>query len=95
MKQRIPLFFKSLFWSYDFSRLDTEKDKRLIIINTINYGGWRHWLWIIKNYGRSQIREIIENVSLTEFRPGALKLISTLLSVNMLKYASRSAYIRR
>jgi len=93
--QKIPSFFKPVFWSYDFKTLDADKDKRRVIINTVNYGNWQHWLWIMKNYDRGQIKEIIKNTPLTEFRPGALKLISILIGIRKLKYASRDAYIRR
>ena len=91
----LPQNLKPLFWSYDFSSIDAEKDKRRIIINTVNYGEWRHWRWLFDNYGGGQIKEIVENTPQTEFRPGALKLISILLSIKKLKYASRSAYIGR
>ena len=89
-----PLFFKPLFWSYKFSSVDLHKDRRKIIINTINYGNWTHWLWVIKFYGKQKVKKIIEETPKTEFRESALKLISLLLGIKKLKYASRSAYIK-
>jgi len=89
-----PLFFKPLFWSYNFFSIDSERDKKRIIINTINYGQWKHWLWLIKFYGRKEVKKIIEETPKTEFRPPALKLISLLIDIKKLKYASRSDYIR-
>lgn len=89
-----PPFFKPLFWSYKFSSIDPQRDKKRIIINTINYGNWKHWLWIIKFYGKDEVKKTIEEISKTEFRAPALKLISLLLGVKKLKYASRSDYIR-
>lgn len=35
----LPLFFKPLFWSYKFPLMDPQKNKKRIIIDTINYGG--------------------------------------------------------
>ena len=90
----LPLFFKPLFWSYKFSSINPQKNKKTIIINTINYGRWKHWLWIIKFYGRQEVKKIIEETPKTEFRAPALKLISLLLGIKRLKYASRSDYIR-
>jgi len=91
---KLPSFFKPLFWSYNFSSVDPLRDKRRIIINTINFGRWKHWLWLIKFYGTGEIKKIIKNTPETEFRQPALKLISLLLGVGKLKYASRSDYIK-
>ena len=90
----IPNFFKPILWSYDLARMDAERDKRTIIIQTINYGQWRHWQWIAETYGREGVRRIIEETPESEFRPSALKLASILFGVGRMKYASRSAYIR-
>lgn len=91
---KIPLFFKPLFWSYKFSSIDLQKNKRTIIINTINYGKWEHWTWVIKFYGKENVKKFIEEIPETEFRVQALKLISILLDIKKLKYASRSDYIK-
>jgi len=91
---RLPLFFKSLFWSYKFSSVNSQRDKKTIILNTINYGEWKHWIWIIKFYGRKEVKRIIEETPKTEFRAPALKLISLLLDIKEFKYASRSDYIK-
>lgn len=94
MSKKLPVNFKSLFWSYRFSSIDPEKHKKRIIINTINYGRWEHWHWIIKNYGKENVKKTIEETPASEFRPQALKLISLLLNIKKLKYASRSAKIK-
>lgn len=86
---KLPLFLKSLFWSYDFSKIDRQKHKKRIIINTINYGQWHHWQWLVKEYGAQSIKKIVEEVPITEFRSRALKLISLLLSIKRFNYAPR------
>lgn len=91
---QLPKTFEPLFWSYRFSSINAERDKKRIIINTINYGKWEHWQWLIKNYGKKELKRIIENTPKTEFRPQALKLICLLLNIKKLKYASRSDYIK-
>ena len=91
---KLPYFFKPIFWSYKFSSLDTEKNKKRIIIDTINYGDWKQWLWIMNFYGKARIKNIIREIPETEFREQALKLISLLLGIKKMKYASRSAYIK-
>jgi hypothetical protein len=90
----LPLFFKPLFWSYKFYSIDPQRDKKTIILNTINYGEWKHWIWIIKFYGKKEVKKIIEETPRTEFRAPALKLISLLLGIKNLKYASRSHYLK-
>ncbi len=94
MLKKLPSIFKSLFWPYKFSSIDPEKHKKTIILHTINYGRWEHWQWIIKNYGRENVKKIIEETPASEFRPRALKLISLLLKIKKLKYATRSDKIR-
>lgn len=91
---KLPLIFKPLFWSYKFSSIEPERDKKRIIINTINYGRWKHWLWLIKYYGEKEVKKAIEETPKTEFREPALKLICLLLGIKKLKYASRSDYIK-
>lgn len=92
--QKLPSYFKSLFWSYKFSSIDLKRDKKRIIVNTINYGRWEHWLWIIKFYSKKGLKKIVEEIPATEFREPALKLILILLNIENLKYASRSDYIK-
>jgi len=64
-REKLPEFFKSLFWSYDFSTIDPQKNEERVIVNTINYGDWEHWQWIIKHYGKEKVkvRATIENIT--------------------------------
>ena len=94
-KLRLPESFLPLLWSYDFSFIDVERDRKRIIINTINYGQWKHWKWIVSYYGNKEVKQFIENTPMSEFRPGALKLASILLGIENLKYASRSDKLKK
>jgi len=94
-KLRLPQFFLPLLWAYNFSFIDLERDKKRIIINTINYGQWRHWQWIVNYYGEEGIKQFIENTPISEFRPRALKLVSILLGIKNFKYASRSDKLKK
>lgn len=89
-KLTLPEFFLPLLWAYDFYSIDLERNKQRIIINTINYGQWKHWQWIVNYYGGENIKQFIENTPISEFRSRALKLVSILLGIKNLKYASRS-----
>jgi len=88
---KLPIFFKPLFWSLNFQSIDLKKNKRNIIINTINYGDWKHWRWITKNYGKKNVKKTITKIPASEFRPAALTLASILFSLKKINYASRGA----
>ena len=94
MKSKIPLFFKPLFWSYKFSEIDLEEDIERIIINVVNYGNWQHWQWIFKYYGKQKVKKIIESTPESEFRKRSFRLISLLLNIKKMKYASRGIKIK-
>ena len=94
---KLPSYFKSVLWSYEFSGIDPDKHKRTIVVNTINHGMWKHWKWIFNYYGKEDLREFIKEIPKSEFiRKSAIKLFCLLLdiSLNDLKYETRSAYIR-
>jgi len=86
---KLPLFFKPILWSYVFDDLDLEEDKKTIIINSINYGDLRHWRWIVKYYGKENIREILIKIPFTEIRPRVAPLVSIIFSINKFNYALR------
>lgn len=90
-KTVLPDFFRPIMWSYDFSKISASKDKKVIIINTINYGDLRHWKWIKENYGLEPIKEILSKVNATELRLPAIKLAQLLFSIKEFNYASRGA----
>ena len=92
-KPILPQNLKSLFWSYDFSKLDPQQDERLIIINVINYGNWKQWQWLVSFYGQDKVRRRLKEIPASELRAPALRLIALLLGLESQSYASRSDYI--
>lgn len=95
MNKRLPTFFKPILWSYDFSKIDSVKNKKTIIVNAINYGDLRHWKWISRYYGKKEIQNDLKEISASEIRPRALKLASILFSVNTFNYAPRGVKQQR
>lgn len=85
----LPEEFKYLFWSYDFKRLDSKKDKRLIMLQIINYGSLESWKWLFKTYNKEEIKDFIEETPQSEFRPGALKLAMLLVGAEKISHAQR------
>lgn len=92
--EKLPLFFKPLMWSYRFSQIDTEELKERIIVNTINYGNWKHWQWLARHYGVSRVKKIVEGLAGSEFRPRVLLLAKLLFGIKKLKYATRGDKIK-
>jgi len=94
MDSVLPDFFKSVLWSYDISRVSPAWDQRIILVQSINYGSWKHWQWLLKFYGKDKVRRALEHIPQSEFRPQALKLVSLLLGPIKMRYVSRGTYIR-
>ena len=88
----LPAFFANVLWSYDFVKIDPEKHKKTIIINSINYGNLKHWRWIANYYGKEIIKEMLEKVSATEIKPRTRRLVSIIFSVKHFNYAPRSTH---
>lgn len=91
----LPETFKSLLWSYDFLTLDVEKDKKTIVVNTINYGDWGHWRWIARFYGKETIRRLLMTIPASEFRPRVRILAGLLFSIKVFNHAPRGAHRTR
>ena len=87
---KLPLFFKPILWSYNFNSIDIEKNKKVIIINAINYGDLKHWRWLIKYYGKENVKEILMKVPFTEIRLRIVPLVSIMFSIDKFNYALRS-----
>lgn len=85
----LPDFFKPLLWSYDFSKIDSEKHKEIIIVNAINYGDLKHWRWLIKTYGKKEIANILKKIPRTGLRPRVLRLALIIFAVKDFNYAPR------
>lgn len=94
-KLKLPLIFKPILWSYDFSRIDINKDAKEIIVNAINYGNLNHWRWLVKIYGKKKLKKLIQELPSSELRPPALELAKIIFNIDFLPYVSRSDKIRK
>jgi len=91
MNEKLPDYFKPVLWSYDFGRLDLDKNKKTVIVGAINYGDLNHWVWLKKNYGEETIRKVLTEARAGEIRPGARRLASIIFGINRFNYAPRGA----
>ncbi len=80
-EKTLPLFFKPILWSYNFSAINPEKHKETIIINTVNYGDLKHWRWIAHFYGENVIADVLRKIPVSELRPAARRLASIIFSI--------------
>lgn len=94
MKKKLPKDFKWLFWGYRFDVMNFIDDKRVIIVNTLNYGNLKQWKKLVKVYGWVNLRETIRNIPESEFRKPVVKIIKLLFRINKFKYATRGAKIK-
>lgn len=84
----LPDFFKPLLWSYNFNEIDSEKDKKVIIVNAINYGDLKHWRWIKKRY---DVAGVLSLIPASELRDRARALAAIIFKIKDFNYAFRGS----
>lgn len=89
---KIPDFFQPILWSYDFNALDAYKNRKTIILSTINYGKWKHWRWIAERYGEDGVASLIASQPESAFRKPALSLARIIFRIEKQNHAFRSAH---
>lgn len=92
-KEHLPESFRPFFWSFRFDMIDATRHKKTIIVQTINYGTWKHWQWIAKRYGAREIARVVSDLPASEFRASALRLARIVFNIKIVNsYAQRSAH---
>ncbi len=71
---------KRLFWDVKKNSLDAEKNRKEIIVRTINYGGLREWRWLIKQYGKRSIFDFLHGAQRNGLRLEAKRLAEIIFS---------------
>jgi len=88
--KKLPSFFQPILWSYNFSAINPEKNKKTIIVNSINYGDLQHWKWITRYYGKNQVKNVLKEIPTSQLRPKVQKLAFLMFDIKKNKYAKRS-----
>lgn len=89
-KMRIlPPSFQPLLWSYDFSRLNAQRDKKAIIVNVLNYGDLPEWRMLLDLYGRRGIQKTLGTIAASELRTRVRPLVATMFNLKSFPYARR------
>ena len=91
-KTRLPEAFRPLFWSYRFEDIDPQLQKKTIIVQLLNYGTLDHWKWLVSQYGRGEIRRVLQTIPATEIRKRTRELAGLLFSITNWRYAQRGTH---
>lgn len=59
-ENQIKDVFKPFLWSYDIEKIDIKKNKKIIILNVLNYGTKKATDLLFNVYSRKEIEEIVE-----------------------------------
>ncbi len=78
--KKVPASWRPFLWSYDFERLDLEKDKRRIILNLLNYGTKKATDVLRNIYSQNDIKKIIENSAASEWEKKSLNYWSLIFN---------------
>lgn len=68
----IPKYIQSFLWSYDFAKMDLQKNKKVIILNLLNLGNEKSIKWLFETYKKEEIKRVIETSSLGEWNKKSL-----------------------
>lgn len=91
---KVPGWFQKLYWWGNSLKIDSKRNQRVVVAQIINRGNLSQWGWLVRAYGKGELRELVRNIPASEFRPRALKLISLLLGISKMNYVSRNDYIK-
>ncbi len=80
-KNKLPQFLQPFLWSYDLSRMDLEKHKRIIIKNILDFGTRQATDWLRENYTKEEIKEVIRKSVRTEWSKKSINLWSLIYNV--------------
>lgn len=58
---KLPASFKKYFWDVDFKRIDPQKNASYVITRLLEHGDAKVISWLVKNYPKSLLKEIITN----------------------------------
>jgi hypothetical protein len=76
---------KHLFWDVDVSRLDAERNKKLVIRRVLAYGTLSDWELIHDRYGIDEIAKIAQSIKDLDFKSASF--VSMLSGIPKEKFA--------
>lgn len=82
MEQNIPQFITPYLWSYDTSKIDVQKHKKIIIKNILDYGNVPSTNWLKDTYSHEEIRNSIAHTVKAEWSAKSINLWSIIYNVS-------------
>lgn len=79
MVTTLPFAVRSTLWSYDTSKLDLKKDKKRIILQTLNNGSMEAITWLKQTYSTQELQDTIRQSSVGEWSKKSLNYWSLML----------------
>lgn len=79
-KQSIPLSFKQYLWSYDFDKLDKEKNKSTIIQSVLELGRYEDTKKLFTTYSMSEIKNVLKTIKPSMFNKRAINYWNSILN---------------
>ncbi|HEX9721738.1 MAG TPA: hypothetical protein VGA53_00560 [Candidatus Paceibacterota bacterium] len=92
MKKQPPQIFRPFVWWTKWEDIDVQEDKEDLVVSAVNEGTLDHWRWLMKTYGKEEIRSILQKRLDTEFHPESRNLAKLIFSVSDFRHARGSAH---
>jgi len=87
----LPKDVEMALWSYDKTKIDSQKHKRTIIYHVLNWGNKKATDWLFIYYGKQEITRIARQIPLGQWDKKSLALWSLVLGIKPRKRQERVA----
>ncbi|MBI4235121.1 hypothetical protein HY604_02375 [Candidatus Peregrinibacteria bacterium] len=77
----LPNYLRACLWSYDTKKLDTDKDKKLIITSVLNLGSSKATDWLFKKYSKEEIKNTVKTSNASNWNKKSLNLWRLVFSI--------------
>lgn len=75
----IPESFQGILWSKNIKNLDLKRDKAYIIHQVLSYGTLEQIRWLLKVYGKKEVRKVFEEAPMRVYCPSTFNFIKNII----------------
>ena len=90
-KRDLPDDVKQVLWSYDTTKIDLDKHRRLIVGQVLNYGSRKATDWLFEHYSQEEVANIAKTIPSGQWDKKSLALWSLVLNITPTTKASAMA----
>jgi hypothetical protein len=76
----LPQSFKPFFWSFDFSKLDIEKNKKTIIEQILTYGTFLVTKELFEIYSKEEIKLVLNKIRVSPYNKKSINYWNIVLN---------------